>query len=409
MYSSESSPNPTPSFDSDQERFRSFGRAIDGIRKRAQAKVGAEDLQRVRRLDRRSRALEVLGRSLIAIGPGPIGFTAGVLSLWVHKQLQATEIGHTALHGAYNRIEGVGRFHSKRFRWLVPIDEPSWIRGHNGRHHGLTNVAGQDPDIHFGPVRLTPDTPHRTAHYFQLPFALLIMFPNFASTMNLHFTGIVDVWSGNGREGDGLDFLPDRSRESVRGAYWRAFRSYAPYYAREFVLFPLLAALMAVLVFGPVGLAAAPLVIGRVLLGNYISEVLRDLYSAATIYCGHVGEHTAHFPEGTVPQCKGERYAMQVEATNNFEVSHPISLLCGALDRQIEHHLFPTMPTNRLREVAPEVKAAAEAHGIAYRSQSWGKTLRGAFAQIWKLSFPQPGERDVPVSLGHGGSPSSAR
>jgi fatty acid desaturase len=48
---------------------------------------------------------------------------------------------------------------------------------------------------------------------------------------------------------------------------------------------------------------------------------------------------------------------MQVEASSNFEVSLPVSILCGALDKQIEHHLFPTLPPQRLRQIAPEVRA----------------------------------------------------
>ncbi len=375
---------------SDEERYRSFGAAIDGIRKRAAAKVGATDLRRVRRLDRLSRTLEVAGRGLIGLSPGPLSFGVGVVALWLHRQLQATEIGHTVLHGAYNRIEGAGRFHSKRFRWQIPIDEPSWIRGHNGRHHGLTNVAGQDPDIHFGPIRLTADTPHRTRHYFQLPFALFVLFPNFTFGMNLHFTGCADAW---GSSGGGLDVLPDRSRASVRGAYRRALRKFVPYYGKEYLLMPGLAAALGVLVFGPVGLAAAPLVFAKVALGNYLSELMRDLYTAATIYCGHVGGEVAHYPEGTRPRSKGERYAMQVEASNNFEVSRGLSVLCGALDLQIEHHLFPSLPPERLREVASEVEAVARAHGVTYRSASWGATLAEALTHIARLSVPQAEDR----------------
>jgi linoleoyl-CoA desaturase len=77
---------------------------------------------------------------------------------------------------------------------------------------------------------------------------------------------------------------------------------------------------------------------------------------------------------------------MQVEATNNFEVSRPISILCGGLDKQIEHHLFPHLPPNRLREIAPEVRAACERHGIRYRTASWGKTLGAALGHIQALS-----------------------
>jgi linoleoyl-CoA desaturase len=82
---------------------------------------------------------------------------------------------------------------------------------------------------------------------------------------------------------------------------------------------------------------------------------------------------------------------MQVEATSDFEVSLPLSLLCGWLDRQIEHHLFPTLPPPRLGEIAPEVRAICERHGVAYRTDSWGRTLRKALAHIARLSRDRGG------------------
>ncbi|MFO7562847.1 MAG: fatty acid desaturase [Enhygromyxa sp.] len=377
--------SPNTSWPSESARFASFAAAIDQIHREAKARVGQEDLDYIRRVDRVSRVAELLGRTLIALSPGPILFTTGVLSLWVYKQLQATEIGHTALHGAFNRIEGAGKFHSAAHTWQVPIDEQSWLRGHNGRHHGLTNVAGHDPDIHFGPVRLTPDTPHRFVHYFQVPFTAAVLIPNFTFLMNLHFTGVTDVWSGNGR--GGFDFIEDRSPASVRDAHRRALRKIVPYYAKEYLLWPTVATAV-------FGWWLGPWVFGRSLLGNWMAEKLRDIYSGLTIYCGHVGEQTASYPEGKLPSCKGERYAMQVEATNNFQVPWLLSLFCGALDRQIEHHLFPSLPTNRLREVAPEVRAACEAHGVEYRQESWPRTLARAFARIARLSRKLPHERE---------------
>ena len=77
---------------------------------------------------------------------------------------------------------------------------------------------------------------------------------------------------------------------------------------------------------------------------------------------------------------------MQVEATNDYEVSWPVSVLCGGLDRQIEHHLFPQLPPQRLREIAPEVRAACQRHGIAYRTGSWGRILGLALRNIGRLS-----------------------
>src|SRR5205807_678641 len=123
------------------------------------ARLGAKDVAYVRNLNRFSRAMEVAGRVLIHFSPEPATFLLGVLALWVHKQLQATEIGHTALHGAYDRLPGGRSFSSKTFRWDTPIDEESWRHAHNIRHHGNTNVVGKDPDVHFGPVRLTDRVP----------------------------------------------------------------------------------------------------------------------------------------------------------------------------------------------------------------------------------------------------------
>jgi hypothetical protein len=58
-----------------------------------------------------------------------------VLALAVHKQLQTVEIGHSALHGAWDRLDAAERFASRSFRWETPIDEASWRRAHNVRHH----------------------------------------------------------------------------------------------------------------------------------------------------------------------------------------------------------------------------------------------------------------------------------
>jgi len=374
--------DPLRSDDADLDRLRRFGEALDALHARVKAEVGPEDVRRVRRLRAISIAAEVVGRGLIHFSFEPVGFLIGVVTLWLHKQLEATEIGHTALHGAYDGLPGAASFQSKTHLWRVPIDEESWRYGHNVRHHGATNVAGKDADIHFGPVRLTTETPYDAKrHRFQTFFAALVLFPNFALLMNAHFTGLSDAIEGNGR--GSLDFLKDRSKESVRSAWKKALRKYVPYYAYEYVLFPLLA--------GPF--------FWKVLLGNWMAETMRDIYSAATIFCGHVGEHTASYVEGTRTRNKGEWYAMQVEASNDYEVSYPISVLCGGLDRQIEHHLFSKLPPERLRQIAPEVRAICEAHGVRYQTASWPETLRGAFRWIHTLSKASTTKRETLQAL----------
>ena len=357
--------------------FRAFGAELDEVKRRAFERVGPEDVAYVKRLNRFSRAMEILGRALIHFSPEPVTFLLGVIALWLHKQLQATEIGHTALHGAYDRLEGAESFNSRKFRWDTPIDEESWREGHNVKHHGNTNVAGKDPDIHFGPARLTEQTPSAPQQRFQLAFMVAILAPNFAFLMNTHFTGLNDVFVQNGLTTK-LDVLPDLSPASKRLAWRRSLRKWVPYYLKNYVFFPLLA--------GPF--------FWKVLLGNWLAETMRDVYSAATIYCGHVGHDVASYPVGTKARGRGHWYAMQVASTNNYEVSRPISILCGGLDNQIEHHLFPTLPPQRLREIAPEVRAICERHGIEYKTDSWGRTLKKALAHVGDLGR-QGGVREV--------------
>ena len=301
-----------------------FGRELDQIRKRVEAEIGEEDLRYIQRVDRFSRAMEVAGRSLIHFSITPFGWATGVGALWVHKQLQATEVGHTALHGAFDKLEGAERYHSRTFRWAIPIDEESWRYVHNIRHHQYTNIAGQDPDIHFGTIRWNEHTPYNEkAHRPQVRRMKMLM-THFASGINLHVTGVADHIEGNGRP-EKYDLIDEATPETLRASLRKAMRKFVPYYGKEFVLFPALA--------GPM--------FGKVVLGNLLSEVMRDAYSAATIFVGHVGDDVADYEEGSKASSRAQWYVMQVEGSANFEVPLPVSILCGALDRQIEHHLFP--------------------------------------------------------------------
>ena len=288
-----------------------FGAALDAIRRRVEAEVGAEDVAYIRHVDRISRTAELAGRVLLHVCFEPVGFTAGVGCLWIGKQLQATEIGHAVMHGAYDRLAAGDRFRADTFVWKMPFSEAVWHELHNLAHHSHTNVAGRDP-------------------------------------------------------GRGIAWRAELTLRMVRKAL--------PYYAREYVLFPALA--------GPL--------FWKVLLGNWLSELIRDTYSILSIYANHDGHDVAYYEAGTRAKSRAEWYLMQVEATNNFAVPLPVSILCGALDRHIEHHLFPRLPPNRLREVSREVRRVCEEHGVAYKEAGWGTTLRKVWRELRRPTMSAP-------------------
>ena len=353
------------------QRIASFGKALDALRAEIEASLGTRDVAHIRRARSISRRMELTGRTLIAVSFEPLSFSAGVAALAVHKTLELMEIGHTALHGCYDKLPDAEDFRAETFHWKAPIDEQSWRHSHNVLHHQYTNVQGRDPDLDFGGLRLSARVPRHPLHRLQ-PVTNFMSWLGFASAINLHATGMLDVYL----PASGRRVLKDGGLGAFKTAHRRFLRKAVPYYARELVLFPALS--------GPFFL--------KTLAGNVLSEMLRDVFAGAVIYCGHVGA-TDH-PSDARAGSRAAFYVMQAEAAYNIDVPPLISFLCGGLDLQIEHHLFPRVPPNRLREIAPRVRAICEQHGVRYRSKRWPARLKEVVTTLAQLGRDEgPRER----------------
>jgi linoleoyl-CoA desaturase len=62
--------------------------------------------------------------------------------------------------------------------------------------------------------------------------------------------------------------------------------------------------------------------------------------------------------------------------------------MSGNLSHQIEHHLFPDMPSNRYPEVAPRVEALCARYGIPYNRGSFARQLGTTMRTIFRLALP---------------------
>ncbi len=62
--------------------------------------------------------------------------------------------------------------------------------------------------------------------------------------------------------------------------------------------------------------------------------------------------------------------------------------MSGNLSFQIEHHLFPDLPAHRYAEIAPEVRAICEKHGLPYKTGSFASQTLSTWKRIAKLSLP---------------------
>jgi linoleoyl-CoA desaturase len=345
-------------------KLLAFRRELDALHERTRAKLGAEDLAYLESILTWSRRCEIAGRGLIHVSLDPLTWSAGVLALWVHKQLETTELAHMIWHGAYDQVRGAEQ-HVASYRSKVPVWVPGWKHVHNVLHHGFTNIVGKDPDARFGSTRLVDNVPRRWYHRFQLA-EVAFNWMNLLGNLNLHVCGLVDLYMR--RAGDD-DVLPDRSLATIAKMHARAMSAAIPYLAREYVLYPALA--------GPF--------FAKVMAGNWLSSVMRNVFTGAAIYSAHIADDVADYPRGTKAGDRAHWYAMQLASTRNFDVPRAISILVGALDRQIEHHLFPKLPPNRLREISNEVRALCDKHGMPYRSADWPATLRGMVDRVSSL------------------------
>ena len=81
------------------------------------------------------------------------------------------------------------------------------------------------------------------------------------------------------------------------------------------------------------------------------------------------------------------RLRFQIETSKNFALRGLTRILCGGLDRHIEHHLFPHLPPDRLQALSPGVRAICAQHGIRYQEfPSFRASLRDSAAYLHSLA-----------------------
>ena len=121
--------------------------------------------------------------------------------------------------------------------------------------------------------------------------------------------------------------------------------------------------LAALFIFLPVGQALAFFAIHQALFGIYLG---------CTFAPNHKGM--------PMPTDDLDFLRKQVLTSRNVRGGRFIDVLLGGLNYQIEHHLFPSMPTPHLRRAQPIVKQFCAQHGISYHEtgliSSYAEALR---------------------------------
>ena len=102
---------------------------------------------------------------------------------------------------------------------------------------------------------------------------------------------------------------------------------------------------------------------GSTLAANLTANVVRNLWSHSVIMCGHFPEGVETFEQEsstrTRPRASGT--SARCSARRTSPAARSMHLMSGNLSHQIEHHLFPDLPSNRYYEIAPRVRDAVPA------------------------------------------------
>jgi NADPH-dependent stearoyl-CoA 9-desaturase len=341
-----------------QADIEGLGNELDSIRCDIEESLGERDAAYIRRTIRFQRTLEVVARLLIGCSRSRAGWALGTVSLAFAKSVENMEIGHNVSHGQWDWMNDP-EIHSSTWEWDMVAVSSQWRYSHNYRHHVFSNVLGMDDDLGFGVMRVTRDQPWQPAHLLQ-PLRNLLLASIFEWGIALH---------GVHSERDRL--APDAGK--VAEARRALIGKIARQAVKDYVLFPALSRSRW----------------RRTLAANAAANLLRNVWSYVVIFCGHFPDGAEKFTEDVLEhETRADWYLRQMLGAANFKAGPLLAFSSGNLCYQIEHHLFPDLPSNRYAQIAVRVRALCDKYDLPYTSGSLVHQYLLTLRTIHKLALP---------------------
>jgi NADPH-dependent stearoyl-CoA 9-desaturase len=340
------------------EQVEELAVEFDAIRERILAEIGEEDARYIRNVVKVQRACEVAGRALLFV-PTPVTWLTGTASLALSKILDNMEIGHNVMHGQYDFMNDPS-IHSQAYEWDTAAPSEHWKLSHNFMHHTYTNIVGKDRDVGYGVLRMTEDQEWRPRDRYNHVYGVLLalLFQYGVAAHDLEIEKLRD-------EENAWDEVQDVARVIALKT--------AKQDGKDYVLFPLLA--------GP----RAP----QVAAGNLVANLIRNVWAFSIIFCGHFPDGTAMFSEDEVEhESRGGWYVRQMLGSANVRGSRLFHIISGNLGHQIEHHLYPDLPSRRYASVSADIRDICERYDLPYNVGSFREQFGSVVRKIWRLREP---------------------
>jgi linoleoyl-CoA desaturase len=353
------------------EQLRQLGRELDALHEEIIADLGERDARYIRSVIALHRSLVLSARVLLVGSRRRWRWLAGTAMLSLAKILENMEIGHNVMHGQWDWMNDPD-INSQAWDWDTASPADAWRHSHNYEHHTFTNIRGKDRDLGYEIMRIDP---HQRWHpvYLLQPLYNLLLMGFFEWGVALH-----DLNAGAIRTGEKSRAQVVRELKAIGGKARRQI-------VKDYIAFPALS--------------------GRAwratLAANFTANIVRNVWAHSIIFCGHFPDQTYTFSEREVEdETRGGWYVRQLLGAANIDGGPLFHLLAGNLSFQVEHHLFPDMPSSRYAEVAPRVREICRRYGLPYNTGPLHKQLGTVHRTILRLAFPGGKPRPKPASAG---------
>ena len=336
-----------------------LGAELDAIRRDIEESRGEADARYIRRAIAIQRGLAVGGRAMLFASNKKPAWAAGTVMLGLAKIIENMELGHNVMHGQWDWMNDP-EIHSSSWEWDTTCPSSQWKHSHNFIHHKYTNIVGMDDDVGYGILRVTRDQPWEWWNIGN-PVYNLVLGTFFEYGVALHHVETEKV----------------RKREKSLREVGRDLRvigrKVGKQAAKDYLIFPALS--------GPNW--------KHTIAANITANFIRNYWTYAVIFCGH-------FPDGaekfTVQEYENEDqarwYLRQMLGSANFRAGTLMRFMSGNLSHQIEHHLFPDLPSNRYEEIGVRVRELCDKYDLPYTTGTLWHQYMLTFRTIAKLALP---------------------
>ena len=400
----------------EQEREK-LAKELDAIHDEVFADLGERDRRYIKTVISVQRQIVVVGRVLLLGSRSKTAWVLGTACLGMAKILENMEIGHNVMHGQWDWMNDPD-IHSSVWDWDTASTKEAWKHSHNYIHHTFTNILGKDKDLGYEIMRIDPNQRWRWSYLFQ-PLYNFLLTALFEWGVAVHDMDIEAIRAGEKPWSEvrkDLKGIAGKARSQIIKDYlgWPLISAGAfglvqlalrgrlgqPAQSRVGRLLRRVSSkgrLGATATFLDRALPGAESTYLRTLGADALANVIRNVWAHAIIFCGHFPDQTYTFTQEEVEnETRSEWYLRQMVGAANIEGSPLFHVVSGNLGYQVEHHLYPDMPSSRYSEIAPKIKDICERYELPYNTGPFGKQWFTVHRSIFRLAFPGGKPRPKP-------------